>query len=73
MMYVMHLLSLSVFPPQFDLQSVLKHAFFKIRSYKKHKKIHDFVVFILKMIQELFFAFFLFQKVAENHKNSESF
>ena len=31
------------------------------------------MVFILKMFQELFFAFFLFQKIAENHKNSENF
>ena len=48
---------------------MIKYAFFKMRSYKKHKKVPDFVVFILKMFQELFFfAVFFFQKIAENHK-----
>ena len=54
---------------------MLKHTFFKINSYEKQKKVHDLVVFILKMFQFFFFFFavFILQKIAENHKYRENF
>ena len=50
---------------------MLKPTFFKVNGYKKHKKIHYFVVFIFFFF--FFFAVFIFQKIAENHKYCKNF